>query len=89
MKYDLQHKLEKNLRLHMLTGSLSLLDVLTRNEIRIEERLMINFEIVEKTYHSEEINAIAFVRSEFSVADALTKTKNPRLLNSDSNIQQN
>lgn len=80
IKYDLQHIIQNRVRLHMLTDSLSLFDVLTRNHVTTEKRLMIDLKNVTNAYHSKEIDDIAFVRSEFNIADALTKTKSQEFL---------
>ena len=75
IKHDLQNITGKFVPLSMFTDSLSLFDVLTRAKTTTEKRLMIDLQTVKDSYDKKEIESVSFVRSEYNVADALTKVK--------------
>lgn len=66
----------KKVTLHTLTDRLSLFGVFTKSQVAKEQRLIIDLKNVKKPITLKEIGDIAFLRSEFSIADALTKMKN-------------
>lgn len=80
LKFDLQKILGKELPLRMLTDNKSLFDVLTKATSTTEKRLMIDIQTVRDAYRSFEVNDVALVRSEFNIADALTKCKSQSIM---------
>ena len=76
IKYDIQSILNKVILLRMLTDSLSLFDVLTKATVTTEKRLMIDLQNVKDSYHNNEIYHVAFILSENTLADPLTKLNN-------------
>jgi hypothetical protein len=82
LKHDLQRILGKELHLLMLTDSQSLFDVVTRSKYPTEKRLQIDLAGIREAYDNREIANIGLIRSDFNVADGLTKVgPNPALLN--------
>ncbi len=80
IKHDLQNIMGKVVPLSMFTDSLSLFDVLTRAKVTTERRLMIDLQTVKESYDKKEINHVSFIRSEYNIADALTKVKKDSIL---------
>lgn len=78
--HDIQTMLGKVILLQLFTDSLSSFDVLTRAKTTTEKRLMIDLKSVKESYDKNEIADIAFIRSEFNIADALTKIKKHSIL---------
>jgi hypothetical protein len=66
--------LEKVLKRNIpITDSKALYDVLTSNRTTTEARLMIDLAATRQSYNRFEIQSVGLIRSEFSLADALTK----------------
>lgn len=74
-KYDLQMMIGLLIPLRMITDSLSLFDVLTKASTTTEKRLKIDLQTVQNSYDKSEIQDVAFIRSEYNIADVLTKMK--------------
>lgn len=64
----------------MFTDSKSLFDIITKYSDTTEKRLQIDLSSVREGYKSQEISDIAFIRSQFNPADALTKITNNNIL---------
>lgn len=61
--------------LSMMTGSLSLLDIFTTALCITEKRFMIDFKTVQDSYNKSETQDVSYFRSEYNIADELTKVK--------------
>jgi hypothetical protein len=57
----------------MLTDSKALFDILTRTRYTTERRLMVDIAAARDAYHERIISNIGLIRSEFNIADGLTK----------------
>lgn len=80
IKYDLQLMLGKVIPISMMTDSLSLFDVITKSTITTERRLMIDIKAAKESYQKNEIQDIAYIRSENNPADAITKIMKQSIL---------
>ena len=81
MTNDLHNMTSLDIQTVMLTDSLSLFDVITKAKITSEKRLIIDVKIVKDAYQRNELHNIAFIRSEYNPADALTKINISDILN--------
>jgi hypothetical protein len=59
----------------MLTDSKSLFDIITTQKRTTEHRLMIDIFAARQAYRRREIDNIGLIRSEFNLADDLTKLR--------------
>lgn len=75
IKYDLEAITKSHIPLTMKIDSCSLFHFLTRAFFTTEERLMIDLQTIKNTYQPFEVNDIAFIRSNCSNDDGLTKLK--------------
>jgi hypothetical protein len=57
----------------MYTDSLSLFDIITKLSTTVEKRLMIDLVVVREAHDRMEIAQLAFLRTNWNPADALTK----------------
>ena len=58
---------------HMYTDSKSLFDTITRRSQNSEKRLLIDLATVRDSYRRKEITDVTWVRSQFNLADSMTK----------------
>jgi hypothetical protein len=65
--------LKRSVDILMYTGSLSLFDVIPKSSTTAEKRLMIDLVVVREAYDRMEIAQLAFHRTNWNPADALTK----------------
>ena len=72
IKHDLERMIGP-VHLLMLTYSKALFDVLTRTRYTTERRLMVDIAAAREAYHEWIISNIGLIRSEFNIADGLTK----------------
>jgi hypothetical protein len=73
LKHDLQTILKRNVEILTYTDSLSLFDVITQSSTTAEKRLVIDLVVVREAYDRMEIAQLAFLRTNWNPADALTK----------------
>jgi hypothetical protein len=74
--FIIKHDIERMIgpvHLLMLTDSKALFDVLTRTRYTTERRLMVDIAAAREAYHEQIISNIGLIRSEFNIADGLTK----------------
>jgi hypothetical protein len=74
LKADLQELLGKAVPMLVLTDSEPLFNIITRERLTTEKRLMIDLAAIRESYRNLEISNIGLIASEFNIADALTKT---------------
>ena len=75
IRHDLARMIGRKIPISMFTDSLSLFDVVTKATITAERRLMIDIAGVKQAYKTREIHTLGFIRTNYNVADALTKVK--------------
>lgn len=79
MAYKIKHYFKRIIKsyipLTMLTGYLSLFDVLSKETGTTKNRLMINFQTFRDAFRKFEVNEVAFVKSEDNIADVPNKVK--------------
>ena len=75
IKFDLQAICHQQTPLTMYTDSLSLFDVLTKASMTTEKRLMIDIQCIKDFSRKMEVDDIAYVKSEYDIADPLTKIR--------------
>ena len=75
IRHDLERMTRRKIPISMFTDSLSLFDVVTKATITTERRLMIDIAGVKQAYKAKEIHTLGFIRTNYNVADALTKVK--------------
>lgn len=81
MKTDIVNMMIKSIRLNRYSDSLCLFEILTKETIPIGKHLMIDLFCIKNAYTSGEIDVNFFIRSEYNLADSLTKkTKSSALL---------
>jgi hypothetical protein len=73
LKHDLQTILKRSVDILMYIDSLSLFDVITKSSTTAEKRLMIDLVVVREAYDRMEIAQLAFLRTNWNLAYALTK----------------
>jgi hypothetical protein len=73
LKPDLQTILKRSVDILMCTDSLSVFFVITKSSTTAMKRLMINLAVVREAYDRMEIAQLAFPRTNWNSADALTK----------------
>lgn len=71
--HDLQRMLGRKIPLLMFTDSRQLFDVLTRSNYTTERRLMVDIAAAREAYNDSTISNIGLIRSQYNIADALTK----------------
>ena len=64
----------RSIPIRMYTDSKSLFDTITKRSQTKEKRFMIDLFTVRQAYKNKEISNVAWVRSEYNLADAMTKT---------------
>jgi hypothetical protein len=72
-KHDLQTILKRSFDILMYTDSLSLFNVITMSSTTAETWLMIDLAVVREAYGRMEIAQLAFLRTTWNPADALTE----------------
>ena len=80
IRADIEEMLGKVIAVRLYTDSKSLFDVITKNSVTTEKRLMIDVRSVREAYVNMELNNVAWIRSEYNPADALTKVKDNLVL---------
>jgi hypothetical protein len=75
LKADLQELLGMTMAMMILTDSEPLFNVITRECITTEKRLMLDLAAARESYRRREIDNIGLISSEHNIADALTKTQ--------------
>jgi hypothetical protein len=73
IRHDLEQALGHEIPLSMLTDSQPLFDVLTKKKITTEKRLMIDLAATREAYAHRIITNIGLIKSEYNVADGMTK----------------
>jgi hypothetical protein len=73
LKHDLQTILKRSVDILMYTESLSLFDVITKSSTTAEKRLIIGLMMVREAHVRMKIAQLAFLRTNWNPADALTK----------------
>jgi hypothetical protein len=73
LKHDLQTILKRSVDILMYTDSLSLFDVITKSSTTAEKRLTIDLVVVREAFDRMEIAHLAFLRTNWNTADALSK----------------
>jgi hypothetical protein len=73
LKQDLQTVLKRNVDKLMYADCVFLFDVITKSSTTAEKRLMIDPVVVREAYDRIEIAQLAFLRTNWNLADALTK----------------
>lgn len=80
LRHDLESMLGNSLAVKMFTDSHCLFDVITKNTITTEKRLMIDIKSVREAYERMEVSDVAWIESKANPADPLTKlTSSPVL----------
>lgn len=80
LSHDLNSILQARLPIRLYTDSKSLFDVITKNSVISEKRLMVDVQAIREAYQRMEIYDVAWIRSEFNPANALTKIKENQVL---------
>lgn len=70
IKRDMEDAMKFNILISMLTGSCSLIGLLTKSSTTCEKRLMI--ETVKDANKSSEVNDVVFIRSKHDITDSFT-----------------
>ena len=73
IRYDLKRLLNKEVKLIMLTDSMSLFKVIVNSTVTTEKRLMIDIAAVREAYERSDIDFIGWIPSRFNIANGLTK----------------
>ena len=73
IRHDLQRLLKKDVRLTLLTDSMSLFKVIVNSTITTEKRLMIDISAVREAYEKSDIDFIGWIPSNSNIANGLTK----------------
>ena len=81
LKHDLEEMLRQPLPLMLFTDIKSLFDVITKNTVTTETRLMVAVRALRESYERMEIGNVGWIRSEWNPADALTKVRENQVLN--------
>ena len=76
----LQPILGRLIPVRMLTDSKSLFDTITRRSQTSEKRLLIDLATVRDSYRRKEITDVAWIRSEYNLADSMTKSSRENIL---------
>jgi hypothetical protein len=74
--FIIKHEIERMngpVHLLMLTDIKALFDVLTRTRYATKRRLMVDIAAAREAYHERIISNIGLIRSEFNIANGLTK----------------
>lgn len=80
LRQQLQIMTRSYIPLAMITHSFSLFDILTKASSTTEKRLMTDLETVQRSFNKMEIQDVAYIRSEYGIADALTKVVKQNIL---------
>ena len=64
----------------MYTDSKSLFDTITKRSQTSEKRFLIDLATVREAYRRKQIDNVAWVRSEYNIADSMTKEKRSECL---------
>ena len=75
IRTQLQQALNRDVPLHLFTDSKSLFDIISKGSRTREKRVMLDVYAAREGYTSQCISNIGFVRSEYNIADGLTKPK--------------
>ena len=73
IRNDLQRLLNKDVKLTMLTDSMSLFKVLINSSIMTEKRLMIDISAAREAYENSDIDHIGWIPTSSNLANGLTK----------------
>jgi len=75
LRHDLQRMINVKVPILAFTDSEILFDIITRNKMTTEKRLMIDIKAIRESYNERELSNIALIASEDNPADAMTKMK--------------
>ena len=78
LKADLELLLSRRIPLQIFTDSKTLFDVIVRGSTTRERRLMIDIYATRQAYRRDEIADIGLIRSEYNLADCMTKIMKPK-----------
>lgn len=78
--HDLKLMTKSYIPLSMMTDSLSLFHISTEASCTTEKLLMIDLQTVQDFFNKMEIQDLAYIRSEYNTADALTEVKKQSIL---------
>jgi hypothetical protein len=82
LRHDLSVLMGRHIPIFMFTDSARLFDSITSIKRTTECRLMLDIYAAREAYKKREIDNIALIRSQYNIADAMTKVKgNGALLN--------
>jgi hypothetical protein len=73
LRHQLFELLGREVPILMHTDSAALFDAITRYKRTTEARLMIDIHAVREAYRRKELHNVALIRSEYNIADAMTK----------------
>ena len=73
LRHDLQNMLCVKIPLIMMTDSKQVFDVLTRVKYTTEKQLMVDIAAAREAYDENIISNFGLIRSEFNLADSMTK----------------
>jgi hypothetical protein len=73
LNHDLQTILKRSVEIITYTDSLSLFDCITKSSTTAKKRLVIDLVVVREAYDRMKIEQLAFFRTNWNPADALTK----------------
>ena len=75
IRKQLEHALQRSVHMHLLTDSKCLFDIIGKGSRTNEKRLMLDISVTRQAYNADQISNIGFVRSNYNLADGLTKPK--------------
>jgi hypothetical protein len=75
LREELKRMLGQHIPLLMLTDSAALFDAITRRKRTSEGRLMLDIYAAGEAYRRGEMDNIALIRTQYNIADAMTKTQ--------------
>ena len=73
IRHDLRNTLQKDIKLTLLTDSMSLFKVIVNSSITTEKRLMIHISAVREAYERSDMDYIGWIPSKFNIANGLSK----------------
>ena len=73
IRHDLRKILQKDVKLTLLTDSMSLFKVIINSSVTTEKRLMIDISAVREAYERSDIDFIGWISSKNNIANGLTK----------------
>ena len=75
IRSQIEQALRRGVPMHLLTDSKSLFDIISKGSRTSEKRIMLDIHATREAYRHQEISNIGFVRSQYNLADGLTKPK--------------